>query len=780
MPVTEKQLTEEEVKQRYITPALHWDSFMMRMEVRLTDGEIQIGGNEVVRDRNTIKKPDYVLYGNRNCNHPLAVVEAKKMTFSISHGLQQAMEYAQMLDAPFAYSSNGEGFEEYDFLTGQERTLTLNQFPTLEELLERRKAEANGGKGLTEAEETVQANPNYSDANTFQPRYYQQVAINRTLDAIAKGQKRILLAMATGTGKTYTAFQIVYQLLKLRMKSRILYIADRNILVDQTMSQDFHPLEKEFTKIDMSKFDLNKMRSYRLCFSLYQQLVSDEGEEKFRKFPQDFFDLIIVDECHRGSAKANSQWRKVLDYFSGATQIGMTATPKETEDVSNSTYFGEPLYIYSLNQGIKDGFLAPYKFYRIRTNIGEGWRPVFGTTDINGNLIEDREYNNTDYDYNIIIPARTKEVAKEITKYLKATDRMAKTIVFCADEDAAERMRKELVNLNSDMMQGHPDYIVRITGSDEYGKGKLKEFISVSEPYPVIATTSELLSTGVDCKMVKLIVIDKNISSMISFKQIVGRGTRIRENEGKLCFAIMDFRGVSHFFTDPGWDGPIEVVDGFDPTRPAPSNPSAPDNQNKKKKPIVDAHDCPVNIIDRQVFIYNPDGKLLRAESITDYTKENILGQYASLDEFIQSWSESKKKAVIRDHLSERGIDLEQIKQSENMNDVDDFDFICHLAFDQKPLTRKQRAEKVRNSGYFDHYQSTAREVLEYLLSTYENQNIYNIETTDVLKIDPICRLGKPSKIASYFVGRENYEKAVSGMEAILYGQAGSRVSIGA
>lgn len=515
--ISKKQMSEEDIKLQYITPAItaKWDIKKITMETNITDGKINLKGNFVTREKP--KRADYVLY--LNSNNPIAIVEAKDNKHSISHGLQQAMAYASMLDIPFAYSSNGDGFFEHDFLTGKERELDLDEFPTEEELYCRYKNGANNGEGLSENQEKMIQQPYYSSQKTYPPRYYQRIAINRTVDAISRGKDRLLLVMATGTGKTYTAFQIVYRLLKSGMKSKILYLADRNNLVDQSIQQDFAPLEKVIHKVNFSKDDPSTITSYQVYFSLYQQLAAgnDDQEEDINNtiiklkqlFRSDFFDLIIVDECHRGSAKKESNWRKILEYFASATQIGMTATPKETKYISNIDYFGEPIYTYSLKEGIEDGFLAPFKVINVMTDIGEGWRPRKGQCDIYGNEIEDRIYTNSDYDYNIIIEDRIQQVAAEITNYLKSTDRMAKTIVFCATEDAAERMRVALVNQNSDMVQKNPDYVVRITGSDTYGKSKLDYFISVREKYPVIATTSKLLSTGSDCKMTKLIVLDE-------------------------------------------------------------------------------------------------------------------------------------------------------------------------------------------------------------------------------------------------------------------------------
>lgn len=564
--LSKKQMSEEDIKRHYITPAItaKWHPGKFTMETQITDGRINLKGNAVVTE--TPKRADYILY--LNANNPIAVIEAKDNKRGVSYGLQQAMTYAQMLDVPFAYSSNGDGFAEHDFLTGRERILSLDEFPGEEELIARYKQEANGGKGLSPQQEKIIDQPYYSSQTTFAPRYYQRIAVNRTLDAIARGQNRILLVMATGTGKTYTAFQIVYRLLKSGMKRKILYLADRNILVDQSIKQDFAPLEKVIHKVNAANEDRSTITAHEVYFSLYQQLVGDNGEERFRDlFHPDFFDLIIVDECHRGSAKEESRWRKILEYFSGAAQIGMTATPKETKYISNLSYFGEPVYTYSLKNGIEDGFLAPFKVINITTDIGEGWRPLKGQRDKLGNEIPDRIYTNSDFDYNIVIEDRTEQVAKEITRYLKSTDRMAKTIVFCPTEDAAERMRIALNNANADMVKQNADYVVRITGSDEYGKSKLEYFISVTAKYPVIATTSKMLSTGVDCKMVKLIVLDQMIGSMTEFKQIIGRGTRLRKKEGKNSFVVMDFRNVTRLFSDPDWDGPIDIDEGFMPGR---------------------------------------------------------------------------------------------------------------------------------------------------------------------------------------------------------------------
>ena len=770
------QMTEEDIKLNFITPALSpkWNG-RMTMETQITDGKINLRGNLVSRAQP--KRADYVLY--INANNPIAIVEAKDNQHAVADGLQQAMTYAQMLDVPFAYSSNGDAFREHDFLMGTERDIAMEDFPTPDELYARFQKGANGGAGLTQAEEAIIGQPYYSSQSTYPPRYYQRVAVNRTLDAIARGQNRILLVMATGTGKTYTAFQIVYRLLRSGMKKKILYLADRNILVDQSIQQDFAPLEKTIHKINVAKDDPSSITSYEVYFSLYQQLVGDDEEEHYSAlFQPDFFDLVIVDECHRGSAKEESRWRRILEYFSSATQIGMTATPKETRYISNISYFGDPVYTYSLKEGIEDGFLAPFKVINITTDISDGWRPYKGQRDIYGDEIEDRIYNNSDYDYNIVIEDRIRQVAREITAYLKSTDRMAKTIVFCATEDAALRMRNALAELNADMMQQNPDYVVRITGGDIEGKKKLKYFISVGAKYPVIATTSKLLSTGADCKMTKLIVLDEMISSMTEFKQIIGRGTRLREKEGKTHFVVMDFRAVTRLFADPDWDGPIEIDEGFTPDGSRVPRGGSPeggegdplvDPDPPRQMPVVDAEGCTVRIINKTVSVYDTNGKLLRQESIVDYTKSNILGTYASLDNFIRQWTAEEKKESIRELLRERGIDMELMKAEQAMSDVDDFDFICHVAFDKKPMTRRERADNVKKRDFLSRYSGAAREVLEALLDRYMNTGIYEIEKTDILKLDPFAKMGKPARIAGYFGGRDGYMQAVKALENAIY-----------
>ncbi len=770
-------LSEEDIKLRYITPAIlgkGWSvqSITMETKVKLTDGKINLRGNLVARGK--AKYADYVLYHNRAT--PIAIVEAKDANHTVGFGMQQAKEYAQMMDVPFAFSSNGLGFQEYDFLTGRERSFSMDEFPIEEELYARFLSESHDGQGLSEEERKVIDQPYCTGQDIFPPRYYQRNAVNRTVNAVAQGRNRLLLVMATGTGKTYTAFQIVYRLLKSGLVKKVLYLADRNVLVDQSIQQDFKPLNRTIHKVNYQQDLGSGITAYEVYFALYQQLIGQGGKQNYRDlFKPEFFDMVIVDECHRGSAKDDSNWREILEYFSGAIQLGMTATPKETKYQSSISYFGEPIYTYSLKEGIEDGFLAPFKVINITTNIGDEWRPTKGQTDINGNPIEDRIYNNSDYDYSIIIEDRIREVAHEITAYLKSTDRMAKTIVFCADEEHAERMRAALVNENSDMCKVNPNYVVRITGSDPYGQSQLDYFISVASKFPVIATTSKLLSTGVDCKMVKLIVLDQRINSMTEFKQIVGRGTRIRERDGKTHFAIMDFRNITRLFADPDWDGPITVDDDYHPgnkvkpyTMPE-DEPSEPGMVADHSKPIVDREGCAVRIINKVVSVYDANGKLLRTESITDYTRKNINDTYANLDDFIHRWNEAEKKTEITDLLRENGIDLQALKHDENMDEVDDFDFICHIAYGKKTLTRQERAENVKKRDVFNKYGADARKVLEALLDKYANEGITQLENRMVLKLDPFRQMGSPANIARLFGGNQQYFAAVKELENLIY-----------
>jgi len=772
-------LSEEDIKLRYITPAIMekgWSvkDITMETKVKLTDGKINLRGNLVARGK--AKYADYMLYYNKA--NPIAIVEAKDAHHSVSFGMQQAKEYCEMMDVPFAYSSNGFGFQEYDFLTGKERTLSMADFPTKEELYKRFQEESNAGGGLNADELKVINQPYCTGQDIYPPRYYQRNAVNRTVDAVARGEKRMLLVMATGTGKTYTAFQIVYRLLKAGLIKKVLYLADRNVLVDQSIEQDFKPLTNTIHKVSYQQDKNSKATAHEIYFSLYQQLIGENGKQQYKElFKPEFFDMVIVDECHRGSAKDDSNWREILEYFSDAVQLGMTATPKETRYQSNISYFNEPLYTYSLKEGIDDGFLAPFKVINITTNIGDEWRPTRGQRDIFGNVIEDRVYNNQDYDYNIVMEDRIREVAHEISNYLKSTDPMAKTIVFCADEDHAERMRVALVNENSEMCQKYPDYVVRITGSDAYGQSKLDYFISVSSKTPVIATTSKLLSTGVDCKMVKLIALDQRINSMTEFKQIVGRGTRIREKEGKTHFTIMDFRNITRLFADPDWDGPLEVDKGYIKDTPKTQQKPQEEPQDDtgpvvaaEPRPIVARDGCEVKIINKVVSVYDANGKLLRTENITDYTRKNVNDTYANLTDFVNHWNAAERKAEIVDLMRENGIDLQALKEDQGMGDVDDFDFICHIAYGKKPLTRRERAENVKKRDVFHKYGEGARKVLEALLDKYANDGISQLENRKVLSLDPFRQMGSPASIAKLFGGNKQYFEAVKELEQEIYG----------
>ena len=772
-------LSEEDIKLRYITPAIMekgWSvkDITMETKVKLTDGKINLRGNLVARGK--AKYADYMLYYNKA--NPIAIVEAKDANHSVSFVMQQAKEYCEMMDVPFAYSSNGFGFQEYDFLTGKERTLSMADFPTKEELYKRFQEESNAGGGLNADELKVINQPYCTGQDIYPPRYYQRNAVNRTVDAVARGEKRMLLVMATGTGKTYTAFQIVYRLLKAGLIKKVLYLADRNVLVDQSIEQDFKPLTNTIHKVSYQQDKNSKATAHEIYFSLYQQLIGENGKQQYKElFKPEFFDMVIVDECHRGSAKDDSNWREILEYFSDAVQLGMTATPKETRYQSNISYFNEPLYTYSLKEGIDDGFLAPFKVINITTNIGDEWRPTRGQRDIFGNVIEDRVYNNQDYDYNIVMEDRIREVAHEISNYLKSTDPMAKTIVFCADEDHAERMRVALVNENSEMCQKYPDYVVRITGSDAYGQSKLDYFISVSSKTPVIATTSKLLSTGVDCKMVKLIALDQRINSMTEFKQIVGRGTRIREKEGKTHFTIMDFRNITRLFADPDWDGPLEVDKGYIKDTPKTQQKPQEEPQDDtgpvvaaEPRPIVARDGCEVKIINKVVSVYDANGKLLRTENITDYTRKNVNDTYANLTDFVNHWNAAERKAEIVDLMRENGIDLQALKEDQGMGDVDDFDFICHIAYGKKPLTRRERAENVKKRDVFHKYGEGARKVLEALLDKYANDGISQLENRKVLSLDPFRQMGSPASIAKLFGGNKQYFEAVKELEQEIYG----------
>lgn len=768
------EMTEEDIKLQFITPAIEsagWDKFkQIKLEYNFTDGRVIVRGNVTARGKR--KRTDYLLYYRPNL--PLAIVEAKDNKHSIGAGMQQAIEYAECLDVPFVYSSNGDGFLEHDMKTGKERELKLDEFPSPEELWLRYK----NVEQITPDQEKLITEPYYFMPGDKTPRYYQRIAINRTVDAIAHGQNRILLVMATGTGKTYTAFQIIHRLWKSGTKRKILFLADRNILVDQTMQQDFKPFSKVMTKIEDKVLD----SSYEIYLSLYHQLAGDEKKEPFRAFTPDFFDLIVIDECHRGSAKEESRWRKILEYFSGATQIGLTATPKETKEVSNISYFGEPIYTYSLKQGIDDGFLAPYKVLRVGLDKDlEGWRPLAGQRDIYGFEIDDREYNTKDYDKNLVIDERTIAVAKRITRFLKENDRFAKTIVFCVDIDHAERMRQALVNENSDLVAQNAKYVMRITGDNAEGKAQLDNFIAEDSTYPVVVTTSKLMTTGVDCKTCRLIVLDNNINSMTEFKQIIGRGTRLKPDYGKEYFTIMDFRNACRLFADPDFDGdPISVIEvgPDDPETPPvepetpptipPTSPGGDPQDPPEKKHKFRVRGVEVTILNERVQYYDKDGKLI-TESVTDYSKKNILGEYATLDSFLRAWNSEQKKQAIIDELQERGVLLEALREASGQKDIDDFDLICHIAYDKTPLTKAERVNNVKKRGYLYKYSGLAQEVLSALLDKYMNEGIREIDSLEILSNDPFRQFGTPMKIAKLFGGKTGYLKAIQELQEEIY-----------
>jgi len=777
------KLTEEDVKFRFISPAIEqagWTKDQILMEYYFTEGQVLVRGKTVKRGKR--KKADYILT-HHNGQLPLAIIEAKDADHFLGAGMQQALEYADILQIPFAFSSSGSGFLEHDFFTGAEREIKQEDFPTEAELWQRYQI----GKGLDSSQVRLVTEPDHFDIfSKKKPRYYQRIAIDKTLEAISKGQKRILLVMATGTGKTFTAFQIIWKLLKTSYVKRVLYLADRNILIDQTMQQDFSPFEKIMTKVQERTLD----SAYEIYMSLYQQLAGDENQEPFRQFKPDFFDLIVVDECHRGSARDESLWRKILDYFNSAIHIGMTATPKETHEVSNITYFGEPVYSYSLKQGIDDGFLAPYKVIRISLDKDlEGWRPYEGQKDAYGQLIEDREYNLSDYDRKLVIDDRTKAVANRITKWLLANGRFSKSIIFCVDIEHAERMRQALINENQDLVAQNSKYIMRITGDNPEGKAQLDYFIDVNEKYPTLVTTSKLMSTGVDVKTCKLIVLDNAINSMTEFKQIIGRGTRLYPEYDKNYFTILDFRNASRLFADPDFDGnPVVVIDGGDggetwdpaeeqePTSQTSTETeleqpiyapvfSPPDPTNPRQKYYV--NDVPVRIINERVQYYDVNGKLI-TESIRDYTKRNIRNKYASLDEFLTVWTKAEKKQAIVQELEYQGVLLDALRE-ESGKDLDDFDLILHVAYDQKPLTKRERVENVKKRGYLYKYSKECQRVLSALLDKYMDEDIGQLEDTRILDNSPFDRMGSPARIAALFGGKSSYLQAVRELEEEIF-----------
>lgn len=785
--MNKKMLTERDICTKYITPSViesGWDIMnQIKEEVYFTDGRITVRGKIVKRGKG--KRADYILFYKPNL--PIAVIEAKDNKHLIGDGIQQAISYANILDIPFAYSSNGDGFIEYDRLNGTEKELGLNEFPSPEELWSRYKV----SKGINDKEESIITQDYYYSSNIKNktPRYYQRIAINRTVEAIVKGQNRILLVMATGTGKTYTAFQIMHRLWKSKNKKKILFLADRNILIDQTMQNDFQPFQNVMTKVTKGHLD----SSYEIFLALYQQLSGDsniseeETFEVFKQFSPDFFDLIIVDECHRGSASESSAWRRILEYFYSATQIGLTATPKEEKNISNSAYFGEPIYTYSLKQGIEDGFLAPYKVIRVGLDTDlEGYIPEKGKVDVNGNTIVQREYNSKDFDKTIIIDDRTRAVAKSITDYLKETNRFDKTIVFCVNVNHAERMRRALIEYNSDLMKEDNRYIMRITGDNAEGKAQLDNFIDEDSKYPTIVTTSKLMTTGVDCKTCKLIVLDNNIGSMTEFKQIIGRGTRLKESHGKEFFTIMDFRNNCRNFQDPEFDGePVQIYEpkhGQSLTPPddysldsgeASDNNKNFDNFNisiYNQEPVYRVNDVEVKILNKTVRYLDENGNLI-TESLIDYTRKNMLNNYATLDDFLNNWKSTEKKSAILKELEEQGIFVDALREDIG-KDLDDFDVICHIAFDKVPLTRKERADNVKKRGYLYKYSDMAQKVLEALLDKYSDEGIAQIETIKVLECKPFDKFGSPSKIIKAFGGKKEYLSALNELEEYLYAVA--------
>ena len=779
-----KDLTERDIVTKFIIPNLvkaGWDiQKQVREEVYFTDGRVYVKGNKTKRGK--AKKADIILYHKPNI--PIAVIEAKDNNHSIGAGMQQGLGYAEILDIPVAYSSNGDGFLEHDrtnFSGKIERELSLDSFPSPDELwLRYRKY-----KGIeTSEQERISSYDYFFDGSGRKPRYYQQIAVNRTVEAIAKGQNRILIVMATGTGKTYAAFQIIYRLWKSGTAKRILFLADRNALINQTKRGDFKHFKERMTVIRKKEID----KAFEIYLALYQGLTNyDLDKDAYKEFSRDFFDLVVVDECHRGSAAADSAWHEILQYFNSATHIGLTATPKETKEVSNIEYFGEPIYTYSLKQGIDDGFLAPYKVIRISIDVDEGWRPESGKTDKDGELVEDRVYNKKDYDKNLVIDERTETVAGKVTEFLKKTNRFDKAIVFCVDIDHAERMRSALSNMNADLVKENYKYIMRITGDEEEGKRELDNFTNPEERYPVIATTSKLMTTGIDAQTCKLIVLDSNIQSMTEFKQIIGRGTRINEEYDKSFFTIMDFRNVTDLFADPAFDGEPVMIKTVDSEKELTDDDINPEEQDiidietgepidfagevhvgpegpqivtgggivsePRKKVYVAGVD--VSILNERIQYMDGDGKLI-TESLKDYTKKNILNTFRSLDDFLTIWNKIDKKKTLIDELEKEGVFFENLIE-EVPKELDLFDLICHVAWDRPPLTRRERVENVKKRNYFTKYGAQARNVIEALLDKYATEGIENIEDLAVLKIDPFIQIGTPAEIVKMFGGKNGY-----------------------
>lgn len=790
---SKKDLSERDICTKFITPAIElagWDmQKQVREEVGFTDGRIYVRGNLTTRGKR--KRADYILYYKPNI--PVAIIEAKDNKHSVMAGIQQGLDYATILDIPMVFSSNGDGFFEHDRTATSgsvEREISLYEFPNPEHLWERYKRY----KGIATPEaERISAQDYFFDGTSRNPRYYQQIAINRTVEAIANGQQRILLTMATGTGKTYTAFQIIHRLWKAAVKRRILFLADRNALIDQTRRGDFRHFKDKMTVIKHKKID----KSYEIYLALYQGLTNyDEDKDAYREFSPEFFDLIVIDECHRGSASEDSAWREILDYFKTATHIGLTATPKETKTVSSTEYFGEPIYTYSLKQGIQDGFLAPYKVLRVGLNVDlEGWRPEVGKTDKSGQLVDDRIYNRKDYDKNLVIDERTETVANKITEYLTKTNRFDKTIVFCVDIDHAQRVRTALANANSDLMARNPKYVMQITGDNEEGKRELDNFTDPEERYPVIATTSKLMTTGIDAQTCKLIVLDSNIASMTEFKQIIGRGTRINEEFGKTFFTILDFRNVTDLFADPDFDGdPVrvkelgedeefetpedeiaegEVITGeegeeiiFEPPTDPPEIITGGDIISEPR-PKYYVNGVNVAVLNERIQYMDGNGKLITG-SLKDYTRQKVREKYQSLNDFLNKWHTADKKQALIDELTEQGIVLENLKEAIG-KEMDIFDMICHTAFDQPPLTRAERAKQVRKRDVFTQFGEQARGVLEALLDKYADEGIENIEDIKVLKVNPFDQFGTPTEIINLFGGKQKYLQALTQLEQALY-----------
>ncbi len=788
--MNKKALTEADIRTKFITPALvgengeKWDVMTQIAEEKyFTKGRVIVRGKTVKRGE--AKKADYLLFYKPNI--PLAVIEAKDNTRSVGAGMPQALEYAEILDVPFAYSSNGDAFLEHDRTVTSgtvTREIPLDQFPSPQELWQRYCA----AKGWSDTQQQVNTQDYYDDGSGKSPRYYQHIAINRTVEAIARGENRVLLVMATGTGKTYTAFQIIWRLWKAGAKKRILFLVDRNILADQTKTNDFKPFGQAMTKITNRTVD----KSFEVYLCLYQAVTgTDEEQNIYKQFSPDFFDLVIVDECHRGSAADDARWRQVLEYFNSATQIGLTATPKETREVSNIEYFGEPLFMYSLRQGIADGFLAPYKVVRIGLDKDlDGWRPEDGQTDKYGQVIEDREYNASDYDRDLILEKRTAVVAAKVTEFLRATNRFAKTIVFCENIDHAERMRQAMVNANPDLAAANAKYVMRITGDNDEGKAQLDNFIDPESTYPVVACTSRLMTTGVDAQTCHLIVLDKIINSSAEFKQIIGRGTRINEDYGKFFFTIMDFRRATSKFADPDFDGPpVQVYEPGPDDPPIPPDelpPEPPTGEEPPEPPLPpdtgpggDApqprtryyvDNVPVRVVMERVQFLDEYGKLI-TESLTDYTRKAVHKNYASLDDFLNIWNAAARKQAIVELLASQGVFIEELAEQVG-RDYDPFDLVCHVAFDQPPLTRRERAERVKKRNVFGKYGAKASAVLEALLQKYADSGIASVESLEILKVDPLRAFGTPVEIVKLFGGRDNYLAAIRELETALYDEA--------